>query len=260
MRSALKGTVDSYNCLHVLLESVPQNFSAMLEESLKEWEQQHKAVWVQVPNSALEGVKICADLGFYPHHANDLGVMMAKWLLESPNTLPSYSSHYVGAGGLVFRGDNEILVVKNNTSPVGVINWRIPGGLVETTETVLEAAARETKEETGIETSPIGVVAFREKPPFVFNRPDIYFIVLLEALSFEVTPDYREVLEARWMDFKEWIAEDTSNTSRYMLEKVFNNSSESPKQVFTNKVMLAEEFCFKTPKHQSTHLCHLAKP
>jgi ADP-ribose pyrophosphatase YjhB (NUDIX family) len=58
---------------------------------------------------------------------------------------------FVGAGVVVFRGD-EVLLVKRGE------RWSIPGGVQEIGETVREAALRELKEETGLEARLLGLI------------------------------------------------------------------------------------------------------
>jgi len=40
--------------------------------------------------------------------------------------------------------------------------WKLPGGLVETGESIQEAAIREVWEETGIKTKFVSILGFRE--------------------------------------------------------------------------------------------------
>lgn len=54
----------------------------------------------------------------------------------------------------VQRADGFLLVVK----PQSQNGWTLPGGLVELDESPLDALVRETKEETGLEVVPTGVV------------------------------------------------------------------------------------------------------
>lgn len=53
---------------------------------------------------------------------------------------------YVSASVVVLNDKNEILLVKNPQR-----GWEIPGGHVDEMETIADAAAREVKEESGIE-------------------------------------------------------------------------------------------------------------
>jgi ADP-ribose pyrophosphatase YjhB (NUDIX family) len=53
----------------------------------------------------------------------------------------------VGVGAVVIR-DGKVLLVKRRNPP-STNKWSLPGGHVEPWENILEAAARELKEETG---------------------------------------------------------------------------------------------------------------
>ena len=63
---------------------------------------------------------------------------------------------YVGVGIIVFRGDEVLLAQRGKPPNMGA--WSIPGGAQELGETVHEAAARELKEETGLEVDILGLV------------------------------------------------------------------------------------------------------
>ena len=77
--------------------------------------------------------------------------------------------------------------------------WKIPGGLIDPGEFIGEAGIREVWEETGIKTEFVSLAAFKENRSFRFSQPDIYFVVLLKPLSFEINIDPREVKQAKWM-------------------------------------------------------------
>ncbi len=63
---------------------------------------------------------------------------------------------YVGVGIIVFRGDEVLLAQRGKPPNMG--SWSIPGGAQELGETVHEAAARELKEETGLDAEILGLV------------------------------------------------------------------------------------------------------
>jgi len=64
---------------------------------------------------------------------------------------------FVGVGVIVFRGD-EVLLVKRGRPPRAG-SWSLPGGVQHIGETVVAAAVREVREETGIEIVVGEVVA-----------------------------------------------------------------------------------------------------
>jgi ADP-ribose pyrophosphatase YjhB (NUDIX family) len=59
------------------------------------------------------------------------------------------------AGAVVVHGGKLLLVRRANAPSEGL--WSFPGGAIEIGETVYEAAARETREETGVEIEPYDV-------------------------------------------------------------------------------------------------------
>ena len=63
-------------------------------------------------------------------------------------------------GAIVFR-DGAVLLVKRGAEP-NRGRWSLPGGSLETGETVEAAAARETREETGVEVRPLRVLDVRD--------------------------------------------------------------------------------------------------
>jgi len=65
-----------------------------------------------------------------------------------------YPSHpLLGVGAIVFKGDSILMVERAGKPLKGY--WSLPGGLVETGETLEEAVRRETLEETGLLVRPM---------------------------------------------------------------------------------------------------------
>jgi 8-oxo-dGTP diphosphatase len=62
----------------------------------------------------------------------------------------------LGVSVAVRRGDQVLLVLRARPPLAGL--WSLPGGLVETGETLIEAAKRELREETGIAVAIGGAV------------------------------------------------------------------------------------------------------
>jgi ADP-ribose pyrophosphatase YjhB (NUDIX family) len=90
--------------------------------------------------------------------------------------------------GLVWR-DGQVLLVRMNYGPL-TGQWVAPGGLVHADETILEAAAREVLEESGVQMVPTGILAVRHY--VTASQNNLLTIVSGRYLSGEPKPDGRE--------------------------------------------------------------------
>lgn len=105
-------------------------------------------------------------------------------------------------GTIIRNKEGKILLVKNPKWK----DWLIPGGHVEPGETIMEAAIREVKEETGLSVRPIAILDFQE----VINSKDFHrpahfisFHCLLETGDDEAVTFSREVTEYKWFSIEE---------------------------------------------------------
>src|SRR5262245_25949943 len=67
---------------------------------------------------------------------------------------------YVAVSAAIVR-NGKILVVRRARAPANGL-FTLPGGVVETGETLTEAVAREVSEETGLTIEPVALAGFRE--------------------------------------------------------------------------------------------------
>ena len=73
-----------------------------------------------------------------------------------------YPKHpLVGVGALIFEGDRILLAERGKEPLKGW--WSLPGGLVETGETLRDAVCREVLEETGLVVEPTGLFEIFER-------------------------------------------------------------------------------------------------
>jgi ADP-ribose pyrophosphatase YjhB (NUDIX family) len=67
----------------------------------------------------------------------------------------------VGVGAILFRRDRVLMAQRGKDPLKGW--WSLPGGALETGESLKEAVCREVLEETGLEVSPAGVFEIFER-------------------------------------------------------------------------------------------------
>jgi ADP-ribose pyrophosphatase YjhB (NUDIX family) len=67
----------------------------------------------------------------------------------------------LGVGALIFERDRILMAQRGKPPLMG--QWSLPGGLVETGESLETAVRREVREETGLEVRPLGVLEIFER-------------------------------------------------------------------------------------------------
>ncbi|XP_040871872.1 nudix hydrolase 8 isoform X2 [Glycine max] len=100
----------------------------------------------------------------------------------------------------------KVLVVQErHCSPATLGLWKIPTGFILEAEEIYTGAVREVKEETGIDTDFIEVIAFRHAHNVAFEKSDLFFICMLRPLSSKVIVDDLEIAAAKWMPLVEFV-------------------------------------------------------
>jgi ADP-ribose pyrophosphatase YjhB (NUDIX family) len=62
----------------------------------------------------------------------------------------------VGVGVVIWRKDKVLLIRRGQ--PPRKNEWSLPGGMQHLGETIMEAAVREAREETGLDIMPLGII------------------------------------------------------------------------------------------------------
>jgi len=108
---------------------------------------------------------------------------------------------FLAASAAVVR-DGKVLVVRRARAPANGV-FSLPGGVVETGETLHEAVVREIREETGLSIEPVALAGFRET--IIRDKDDRverHFVILPFAARWlagePVLND--ELSEWRWVD------------------------------------------------------------
>lgn len=102
--------------------------------------------------------------------------------------------------GIILTNDkDEVLLVKSSRGFTKGM-WNVPGGFIEYGEPPEVAAAREAKEETGLDVrigDLLGVYTERfESPYFMYG---FMYAATLERAGQKLAPDPTEIADARWM-------------------------------------------------------------
>ncbi|URE22106.1 BSD, partial [Musa troglodytarum] len=186
-----------------------RTFAFSLRASLEIWRQQgKKGVWIKLPIELSNLVQPTVEEGFQYHHAEPSYVMLVYWIPDTKNTLPVNATHRVGVGAFVMNDKREVLAVQEKSGKFrGSGIWKFPTGVVEPGEDISAGAVREVKEETGISTEFIEVLAFRQSHKSFFNKSDLFFICILRPLSFDIRKQDSEIEAAEWIPIQQFAAQ-----------------------------------------------------
>ena len=95
----------------------------------------------------------------------------------------------------VKKDDKILMVQENKEGKKG--KWNMPAGKLDDNESIIEAAIRETKEETNIDVDIKGLIAIQETVSSLGQLLILYF--LGEYVSGEVKFDNVEISDVKWM-------------------------------------------------------------
>jgi 8-oxo-dGTP diphosphatase len=129
-----------------------------------------------------------------------------------------WGEYSVGVGGVLLQ-EGKGLLVQRAINP-GRGRWTIPGGYVEQNEKIAAAVVREVKEETGILTEPVSILAVKDRPEDLPGvKHDVYLVFLLKFLEGKLVPDPGEVLQAGFYTPEECSDLDIAPLSLHVLRK-----------------------------------------
>lgn len=110
------------------------------------------------------------------------------------------SRPFLGVGALIFDARRILLVERAKEPLIGW--WSLPGGIVETGETLKAAVRREVLEETGLEIEPLShFETFERIMPDAAGRAEYHYVLIdyiCRVVGGSLAPA-SDVSEARWV-------------------------------------------------------------
>ena len=201
-----------------LPNATADNFAERLAPSLERWRTEGmKSVMMKIPIERAALAAEAAEHGFTFHHvpltSSGRHVVLKHWLqADLTDKVPPLATHQVGIAGLCIDADNRILLVKEWRDVAGggrepSRQWKMPGGLLDAGETFAEAACRETREETGVETEFKSLLCFWHRHGLTWGQSDLYYVARLAPKSDaqEICVDPDEISACKWMHVDEFL-------------------------------------------------------
>ncbi len=126
------------------------------------------------------------------------------------NTQSGYTTPKFDVRGVVFRGDQLLLVRENMDAG----RWTLPGGWADVGDTPAHAVEREIREESGYQARAVKLLALYDRttqghPPYIFAAYKAYFLCELTDETQNLLPNV-ETSETGWFSESEIAGLDLS--------------------------------------------------
>jgi 8-oxo-dGTP pyrophosphatase MutT (NUDIX family) len=205
----LDHTVNQFEGVVVDRERLPESpdeFAARLAISMHAWADAGlRLIWLDIPTTRARLIPVAVEAGFAFHHTGE-DYLTLTYRLRPDALIPSFATHFIGAGGVVLNKRRELLVVserhrRDQSRPY----YKLPGGALHPGEHLVDAVVREVYEETGVHAKFESLVCFRHWHGYRFGKSDIYFICRLSAISEEIEIQQDEIDESLWMPVETYL-------------------------------------------------------
>jgi ADP-ribose pyrophosphatase YjhB (NUDIX family) len=139
-----------------------------------------------------------AESGIEDSAGESLENTLDAWLASVIDGVPGYVTPKIAIGAVVGNDKGEILLVQRKDSGV----WLYPTGWADVGYSASEVVAKEVKEETGIDATPLRIIALFDGLRLGFSRFAFYSLVFhCHSPGGEVTPHPLECADAGWFSF-----------------------------------------------------------
>lgn len=229
-------------------------FRTLLKASMLQWKLQgKKGVWIKLPIELSNLVDTAVKEGFSYHHAEPKYLMLLYWIPKTICPIPGNASHIARVGAIVLNDKREMLVVQEK---MGILRgvWKISTGIIHEGEDISAGVVREVKEETGIDTEFVEVLAFSQEHKVFFGKSELLFLCMMRPLSLDIKIQETEIEAAQWMPLEEYasqlspqehglrkyitelcIANIETDYSGFTPHKVTFDSDGNPSYIYLNK-------------------------
>lgn len=112
----------------------------------------------------------------------------------------------IGVGCVVYDHEGRILLVRRAKPPQAGF-WHFPGGRLEAGETLAECCQREAREETGLDVSPLSIVAVADRSLEGFHYIIVDFLAKLVSPAPAHPKPGSDAADARWMHPEQLVSE-----------------------------------------------------
>ncbi len=143
---------------------------------------------------------------------------------------PAVNSMVPSVNVVVVNDAGDVLMIRRTDNG----NWAVPGGGIDLGESLVEAAVRETREETGIECRVTGLVGIYTDPQHVIlytsngeARQEFSIVLTAVAVGGQPTPS-DESSEVRWVPREDVLGCQMDRSMRLRLEHYLAGREGSP--------------------------------
>lgn len=139
---------------------------------------------------------------------------------------PAPNSLVPAVSVVVTAADGAILLIRRTDNG----NWALPGGAMELSESVSQAAVRETREETGIDCAVTGLAGIYSDPRHVIHytsndevRREFSIVLTARPVAGQPTPS-AESREVRWVQPADLAAYTMDRAMRRRIDDYLNRA------------------------------------
>ena len=123
-------------------------------------------------------------------------------------------------GGVLEKDGKYLLVQEAQEKCYG--KWNLPAGHLDPNETIIEAAKREIKEESGLDVELTGVCQIGNRK----LEDDVFVSVIFstKVLGGDIKFDPNEILDAKWFSYEELLSMKAQLRSENLILGAINNT------------------------------------